>query len=247
MSKNDIQEDDFGVTAEENNEDTSYYNENGFSNYSGSKSLKWIVLAVVFVVLLIIILIIVWPKSKSSNSGGKENVDTENSVSMDVSDILYVGYEEQLKLYASGNGNIDSTQYKITFSESYVSFDNTLLKGKSATTVITPVETGKGVLKVVATIDNKDYSQEKEIFVCNKLSRKTLVMKGIKLKVEDTRELDINLGDDEECYKNITYKSSDEKIASIDEYGVITAVSKGVCIISVTDGESNLQIRVTIR
>ena len=58
MSKNDIQEDDFGVTAEENNEDTSYYNENGFSNYSGSKSLKWIVLAVVFVVLLIIILII---------------------------------------------------------------------------------------------------------------------------------------------------------------------------------------------
>ena len=46
--------------------------------------------------------------------------------------------------------------------------------------------------------------------------------------------------------KNVTYMSSDSSVATVDEYGVVTAVKGGSCVIEVTTEESHLIAACTI-
>jgi len=46
--------------------------------------------------------------------------------------------------------------------------------------------------------------------------------------------------------KNVTYESSDETVASVDESGVVTALKGGSCVIIVTTEELSLKASVTI-
>lgn len=67
------------------------------------------------------------------------------------------------------------------------------------------------------------------------------------LRIDHQKQLEIGFNPDAVSLSQALYSVSDERIASVDEFGMIKGISKGECIVTVICNEEVLQIPVTVR
>ena len=70
---------------------------------------------------------------------------------------------------------------------------------------------------------------------------------SIELKEEETKNISCNVYPSDATDKTVTWTSSDNSVATVNQYGMITAVGKGACTITATSGEQKETIKVTVK
>lgn len=73
-----------------------------------------------------------------------------------------------------------------------------------------------------------------EIVDPTKVSSIKIRQKTIDMQIDETYQLEVMVYPDTAVNKNVTYTSSDEQIATVSETGLVTAISKGTCLITAT-------------
>lgn len=230
---------DFEVYNQTNNENSEYYNESGFSDYKSTGStMKLIIVGIIVIVVLVIILIVL----KYLNGTPKLK-----TLDLSVADVLYLNEESKVSASVTGSGKIKNTTYKITVDNDNLDLEKENLAGTSVSTAVMPNKLGKATIKVSATAGKANISKEKDVYICNRLSVRTLNLNDVEIALNYTYVIDIDLGNYEQCYSNIEYSSSDSDIASVDEYGTIVARSAGEATITVSDRDNEFQINVVVK
>lgn len=70
----------------------------------------------------------------------------------------------------------------------------------------------------------------------------------VEMYVEETHALSVTVRPDNEKYRDVTWSSSDETVATVDESGMVTAVSAGEVVITAESvGELKAECRVTVK
>ena len=109
--------------------------------------------------------------------------------------------------------------------------------------VVVAVKAGTATITVTATNGTEDTADDKtvtcevtvtEAAVKTDITGITLDKTTVSLEVEQTETLTVTVEPEEATDKTLTFKSSDEKIATVDEEGKITAVAEGSTVIIVT-------------
>ncbi|MBO6299666.1 MAG: Ig domain-containing protein [Lachnospiraceae bacterium] len=109
--------------------------------------------------------------------------------------------------------------------------------------VVVAVKAGTATITVTATNGTEDTADDRtatcEVTVTEAETKTditgiTLDKTTVSLEVEQIETLTVTVEPEEATDKNVTFKSSDEKIATVDEEGKITAVAEGSTVIIVT-------------
>ena len=69
----------------------------------------------------------------------------------------------------------------------------------------------------------------------------------IELKEEETKNVSCTVYPEKATDKTVTWTSSDNSVATVNSYGMITAVGKGTCTITAKSGEQSETIKVTVK
>ncbi len=166
---------------------------------------------------------------------------TLKEVKLTAPDIIYVGETEKVTVKASGSGNLKNTIYKFdTSNNSIVEVKaKGYVKGKIATNELIPITTGRFILEVSGQLDDvKLPSVEKEIIICRRLSNESFNGDELTAVIDKPIRLNVDLGDDIECFNDLNYSIADESIVTIDNNGNLVGLKKGTTTITFTsDGE----------
>lgn len=68
----------------------------------------------------------------------------------------------------------------------------------------------------------------------------------IELTEEETKNISCTVSPENATDKTVTWSSSDDSVATVNSYGMITAVKKGTCVITAQSGEQTKTINVTV-
>ncbi len=113
--------------------------------------------------------------------------------------------------------------------------------------LVTAISAGNALI-IVTTEDGKK-SDTCEVTV-SKIDVETVVLNltAVELKVDETKQLNATVLPENATNKNIGWESSDDKIATVDETGLVKAISAGKASIIVTtkDGEKTDTCKVTV-
>jgi hypothetical protein len=69
----------------------------------------------------------------------------------------------------------------------------------------------------------------------------------IELKEEETKNISCTVYPEKATDKTVIWTSSDSSVATVNSYGMITAVGKGTCTITAKSGEQSETIKVTVK
>ena len=203
-SSNDIN--DF---TNETNEQGDFYQENGFSEYQSNNSIKKIaIIGGAVLGGLIIILIIVFLVS------GKAKL---TDVSVDDVYTIYVGENTEINIKAVGKGNLSKTNYKLsTNNKELISFSESELNGDNVKANVFAKDIGKTSMTITASNGKNTKIVNKNLLICRKLSS-IEKLSDLYLGVGKANVLnELALGYDDICFKDITYKSSDESVVRVE-------------------------------
>ena len=70
---------------------------------------------------------------------------------------------------------------------------------------------------------------------------------SVELKVEETVNISCTVYPDNASDKTVSWSSSDTSVATVNSYGLITAVGKGTCVITAQVGDQSKSVTVTVR
>ncbi len=70
---------------------------------------------------------------------------------------------------------------------------------------------------------------------------------SIELTEGETQHISCTVSPDKATNKTVTWTSSNKKIATVDQYGKVTAVSNGTCVITAKSGEKSDHLNVTVK
>jgi len=152
------------------------------------------------------------------------------SIELTAPDIIYVGEKEKITVRARGNRNLKNTVYKFdTSNNSIVEVEaKGYVKGKTATDYLIPITTGRFILQASAQLDDvKLPNVEKEIVICRRLSEEAFHSNELTAVLNKPIKLNVDLGDDTECFNDLTYDIKDTSIVNIDNKGNLIGLKKG--------------------
>ncbi len=166
---------------------------------------------------------------------------TLKEIKLTAPDIIYVGEKENVTVKATGSGNLKNAVYKFdTSNNSIVEVKaKGYVKGKTATNELIPITTGRFVLEVSGQLEDvKLPGVEKEIVICRRLSDESFNSDELTAVIDKPIKLNIDLGDDDECFNDLQYKIADTEIVKIDNNGNLVGLKKGTTTITFTsDGK----------
>ena len=110
---------------------------------------------------------------------------------------------------------------------------------------ITGVSSGKCTIKVKAKNSNI-YSNSIEIEVYSPVTDMQIDTDNLVLQVGETFKINAIIYPEDANNKNVSYKSEDSQIASVDKEGKITALTEGITNIIVTSEDSNIEKTINI-
>ena len=215
------------------------YKENGFKAFIEKyKSTPFFWLGLILAILLLIILLLLF-----LNRQGKLQ-----NIKIDLPSIIYVDEATTVKSTAIGKGKLNKTTHSFSVSNpNIVDLERTSVIGEEVTTNITPITTGKIKLSALGNLGNtKTPVVEKDILICRRLSSKSIQNTSLSIIKDKTSSLNLDLGTEEECYKDISYKMENTSIATIDKNGKITGKKKGVTILSISTETEDVEIDITV-
>lgn len=152
------------------------------------------------------------------------------SIELTAPDIIYVGEKEKITVRARGSRNLKNTVYKFdTSNNSIVEVEaKGYVKGKTATDYLIPITTGRFILQASAQLDDvKLPNVEKEIVICRRLSEEAFHSNELTAVINKPIKLNVDLGDDTECFSDLTYNIKDTSIVNIDNSGNLIGLKKG--------------------
>ena len=103
-----------------------------------------------------------------------------------------------------------------------------------------------GTTKIVVKSAYDNHIIEKEIEVINPVKKISLDKKSLELKIGETHNLTATVTPTDATYKELTWTSSNEKVATVDENGKITAISNGLAVISAV-GHGDVEERCIVK
>lgn len=108
---------------------------------------------------------------------------------------------------------------------------------------------GNGTAKIICTSTDGKYTATCKITVKTKVTGVTLNAKKATLYVGNTKQLTATISPKSASNKNITWKSSDKSVATVNSSGKVTAKAVGTAVISCTtkDGEYKASCTVTVK
>lgn len=162
------------------------------------------------------------------------------SIEITAPNIIYVGEKQEIKAKANGRGNFKNTIYKFDTSNNGIAEveNKDYVKGKSVTNNLIPITTGRFILQVSGQIGDVKLPAEKEIVICRRLSDQAFHSNSLTAVINKPIKLNVDLGEDNECFEGLTYKISDESIVKIDDDGNLVGLKKGSTTITFrSDGE----------
>ena len=216
-----------GIDVSNNSEESNYQSNQPFFK---NKWVRYGFVALIIVVLIVIFVLIISACNASKLKGFK----------MTKIPVLYVDETFDFKIVPTEDTD-KSVKYNFKTDDENVAYVKyPTLKGKSVKNTIVPTMTGETNLKVEAGKANST----SKIVVCNRLSA-DLADTEIGVKLNKTTDLDLGVGESNECYENLEIKSDDESIVEID--GVAVKGKKaGSTTVTVSDGKEEVKIKVKV-
>ena len=85
-------------------------------------------------------------------------------------------------------------------------------------------------------------------FICREIPVEDIELSesAIELKKEETKNISCTVYPEKATDKTVIWTSSDEAVATVNSYGMITAIDKGTCTITAQSGEQTETITVTV-
>ena len=217
------------------------YNEQGFKGFvKKTTRSKWFWPLVAFLILLIILVLIL--------RGCQTSTGTLKDINLNAPNIVYIGEKTKIYATATGSGNLRNTHFRFSTSNgSIVELDTKrTLTGKKVEDTIIPISTGKFALYLDAELeDQKLETKEKQIVICKRFNESALQSNTITVEKGKQTLLNIDLGTDEECFQNISYQTSNNKI-TIDDKGIIKGTETGTTTLTISNGSNNINITVNV-
>lgn len=185
---------------------------------------------VLLIILLIILIIIILLLTRSCSNKSKSN-----NLYIDIPDTIYIGEENTFKAYVKGKGTLENTKYTFNLSdEKLANLDYYELKGKEVENRINALASGEIKLITKANIDGKTKEQEKNILICKKLNKETILLDNLTLEQDQQFVLNANIDlGIEKCYNNLTFSSNNDNVSI--ENGIAKANKKGTSTIKIKD------------
>lgn len=154
--------------------------------------------------------------------------------------VLYVNEPFDFKIVPTEDPD-KRVKYKFKVDDKNIAYIKyPTLKGKTVKNSIIPTMAGETSLNVQA---GKADSTSK-IVVCNRLNKK-LADTEIGVKLNKTTDLDLGVGESNECYKNLEIKSGDDSIVEVDGISV-KGKKAGKTTVTVSDGKKEIKIKVKV-
>lgn len=119
--------------------------------------------------------------------------------------------------------------------------DGLIIKG----TTITAVKTGNYILTVTASQDGESVYTECEVKVVSPVKTILPALDDVRLNIGETFAVDPVLLPEGSGDGSVTYVSTDPLVAEVDENGLITAISRGSAVITVSAFGAEAQVNVT--
>ena len=105
----------------------------------------------------------------------------------------------------------------------------------------------QGEATITAISDNKDVTDTCNVKVSNKKVEKIVLSKDtINLKIGESAQIEARIVPDDATLKGIKYRSSDEGIVTVDDYGKIEAKDNGIAEIIITNEEESVTVKCKI-
>lgn len=194
--------------------------------------------------ILIIILVIVLTISKENNSYKADVI---------IPDIVYMGETSEISVNSKYTGKrvpkkkVSDTITKFNIEDKKVlSVVEEETKGSEVLNPLIPVQEGRSNVTVVSKLNNKTIANvKKEVVVCPTFDTDLLMSKQISVLSGGSYNLKIDFGE-EECSQGITYTSSNDEVATIDESGLIKGLQKGQAIITMSKGTKSVSFKVDV-
>ena len=125
----------------------------------------------------------------------------------------------------------------------YTSSDNAIATVSDAGEV-TAVATGEA--DITAAVDGTAFSAVCRVTVLPAIESVELNYTALSLRPEGTAQLTYTVAPEEALADDVTYTSSDEAVATVDEAGTVTAVADGTATITVTVNGTAAECEVTV-
>ncbi len=110
-------------------------------------------------------------------------------------------------------------------------------------------EAGEAVITASFDFNGKTYTDECKVYVRVPVESSKLKDNSVELSVGETEALEVKISPNKATVKTVKWYTEDEKIATVDENGVVTAVAKGETVVySLTDdGYYKSSCEVTVK
>ena len=159
-----------------------------------------------------------------------------------IDEVIILPMKKSLKLNVSVKPKTVKNK-KVTIAVSDGKDDIVRVKGDS----ITGTGVGETVL-TIASVENPDVALKYRVIVIQPVTRLTVNAPEKTVRVGETISLTAVCTPENATIQGVTWKSGDERIATVDENGTVTGVKRGnVRINAVTTDGSNIRANVSIR
>ena len=134
----------------------------------------------------------------------------------------------------------DTTNQKVTWTSSDESIATVDENGK-----VTAV--GEGKVTITATSEDGGFTASKEINILfNHLTGISFKEESADIIIHESKDLELIYAPEDASLKTVSWESSDESIATVDENGIVTAVNGGSAVIKATSEDGNLTAEITV-
>ena len=183
---------------------------------------------------------------------GNNRVISNYELSVDTSNVVYMGESANLSVVNNGKGNLERINTFFDLKNEYTFFVlNDRAVGSKVTNTIVPIQEGVGGIEIFSTYKNlNDVSkavakEDLNITVCPKFDSSLLLSNVLSVTKGSTYNLDIEFGEGA-CSNNIEYKSSDVNTMIVSDDGVIKGINIGTTELIVSNGEKSFSVPVTV-
>ena len=198
-----------------------------------------IILAIIIIVIIIVVSVL------------KENSSYKSDII--IPDIVYIGEASSITVDAKYTGSKKAKKDINQLVTTYEIQDNSILSvidketiGSESDNNVIPIQEGRTNVVVTSKLGNKVIaSEEKEIVVCPTFNADVLLTNHISVVKGLGHSLNIDFGEPE-CGYDITYESSNENIATVDEEGKIFGVEVGQAIITMRKKDRSASFNVYV-
>ena len=150
---------------------------------------------------------------------------------------MFVGDEKRIE-------KITVTPYIEGYSNIIFSSSDDSVMSVSSTGILTAHKEGK--VTIYAKSPDGTMSSYLDFIVCNVNAIKINVVSQVQLLMNQTYQISATVTPDNTTFKNLTYKSNNPDVATVDENGVVTPVNIGTAEIVISCGKTTSKCYVTV-